>query len=318
MRFWTLLLVFLVALPAEAGLYKWVDEQGNVHYTDRVPPEVAERERAELDKRGLTIKRVEAAKTPEEIAQEKELERLRAEQKRIEAEQRAADEVLLRTFRSEDDIVMARDGKVAAIDTLIDVTRGSIAKQQERLAEMQRLAADMERQGRAVPRKHVEDMEALRQVINDGYAAIVQNEQARQSSIDKHDQDLKRFRTLKTPDKAEEEAPRPKERVALLDTVVPCRDDAECDRFWERAEAYLRANATTPVRMSGKSILATAPAQNDVDYSLTLSRLPNRDGSGVRIFLDLQCRDTPEGRSFCKGPKASQVRDGFRGAVTTP
>jgi len=318
MRLWILLLTLLPALPATAGLFKWVDEQGNVHYTDRVPPEVAERERAELDKRGMTVKRVEAAKTPEEIEREKELERLRAEQKRVEAEQRAADEVLLRTFRSEDDIVLARDGKVAAIDTMIDIARGNIAKQQERLADMQRHAADMERQGRPVPAKHVTDMDALRGVINDGYAAIVQNEQTRQALIDKYDRDLQRFRTLKTPEKAADAAPRAKERIGVLDTVVPCKDAADCDRLWGKAEAYLRANAVTPVRMTGGNILATAPGQKDEEYSLTLSRLPDREGSGVRLFLDLQCRDTTQGREFCKGPKANDVRRGFRAALTAP
>ena len=312
------LLAVLVVLPVEAGLYKWVDEQGNVHYTDRVPPEVTERERAELNKRGMTVKRFEAAKTPEEIAREKELEQLRAEQKRVEAEQRAADEVLLRTFRSEDDIIMARDGKVTAIDTMIDVSRGSIAKQQERLADMQRQAADMERQGKGVSRRHVDDMEALREVINDGYSAIVRNEQVRQAIIDKYDHDLKRFRTLKTPEKAAEAAPPAKERVALLDTVVPCKDAAECDRLWGKAEAYVRASATTPIRMTGKNIVATAPGQKDDEYSLTLSLLPDREGSGVRLFLDLQCRSTPQGREFCKGPKADQVRRGFHAAVTAP
>jgi hypothetical protein len=318
MRPWILTLLVLAALPVEARLYKWVDEQGNVHYTDRVPPEVAQRERAELDKRGITVKKTEAAKTPEEIAREKQLEELRAEQKRVEAEQRALDEVLLRTFRSEDDIIMARDGKVASIDTLIDVTRGTIAKQQERLTEMQRQAADTERQGKPVPRKQIEDMDALRSLIDDGYAAIVKNEQSRQAIIDKHDRDLKRFRQLKTPEKAEEDAPQAKVRVALLDTVVGCKDAAECDRYWTKAEAYVRANATTMVRMTGKSIFATSPPNDDAEYSLTLSRLPDRDGSGVRLFLDLQCRDTIQGREFCAGPRVKKVRDGFRAAVTAP
>ena len=318
MRFWILPLLILAALPAQARLFKWVDDQGNVHYTDRVPPEVAERERAELDKRGMTVKKTEAAKTPEEIAREKQLEELRAEQKRVEAEQRALDEVLLRTFRSEDDIIMARDGKVAAIDTQIDVTRGTIAKQQERLTEMQRQAADLERQGKPVARKQIEEMDALRDHIDRNYAAIVQNEQSRQSMIEKHDRDLKRFRQLKTPEKAEQAAPQAKARVALLDTVVVCKDAVECDRLWGKAQAYVRANATTAVRMTGKSILATAPPKDDAGYSLTLSRLPDRDGSGVRIFLDLQCRDTAPGREFCAGQRVSKVRDGFRGAVTAP
>lgn len=318
MRHWILLLLVLAAMPAQARLYKWVDDQGNVHYTDRVPPEVAERERSELDNRGMTVNKTQAAKTPEEIAREKQLEELRAEQKRVESEQRALDEVLLRTFRSEDDIIMARDGKVASVDTLIDVTRGQIAKQQERLTEMQRQAADLERQGKPVPPRHIEEMDALRDHIDENYAAIVKNEQARLAIIDRHDKDLKRFRQLKTPEKAAQEAPQAKVRAALLDTVVACKDASECDRFWSKAEAYVRANATTMVRMTGRSIVATAPPQDDAEYSLTLSRLPDRDGTGVRIFLDLQCRDTTQGREFCAGPRVKKVREEFRAAIVAP
>ena len=313
-----LFLLLVAAFPAQARLYKWVDEQGNVHYTDRVPPEIVERERAELDQRGMTVKKTEAAKTAEEIAREKQLEELRAEQKRVEAEQRALDEVLLRTFRSEDDIVMARDGKVASIDTQIDVTRGTIAKQQDRLTEMQRHAADLERQGKPLAQKQVDEMAGLRSHIEENYAAIVRNEQARQTIIEKHDRDLRRFRQLRTPEKAEQAAPLAKSRAALLDTVVTCTDAAQCERFWEKAEAYVRANAATLVRMTGKSILATAPPQDDAEFSLTLSRLPDKDGSGVRLFLDLQCRETTQGREFCAGPRVTKVREGFRAAITAP
>jgi hypothetical protein len=100
--------------------------------------------------------------------------------------------------------------------------------------------------------------------------------------------------------------------------VVTCKEAAECERFWTKAEAYVRANAATIVKMTGKSILATAPPQDDAEYSLTLSRLPDKDGSGVRLFLDLQCRDTAQGREFCAGPRVKKVREGFRAAVTAP
>ena len=41
---WVPLLVLglAIAAPASAGkLYKWVDEKGNVHFSDKVPPEAA-------------------------------------------------------------------------------------------------------------------------------------------------------------------------------------------------------------------------------------------------------------------------------------
>jgi hypothetical protein len=315
-------LVFVLAtcltLPAGAGLYKWVDEQGNIQYSDRVPPEQVERARSEMDKRGLTVKRTEAARTPEEIAKEQELARLRAERERLEAEQKAADQVLLRTFRSEDDILMARDGKVQAIDTQIGVTRSLVAQTQERLAEQQRIAADMERQGTPVPPKQVQAITDLRRQVDDSYAAIVQNEQGRAQVIEKYDRDLVRFRQLQSPGQAEAVVPKAKERVSLLETVVPCGDEAACIQMWKKGEAYLRLNAVTPMRLPGANILSTTPPQKDDEFSLTLSRLPDKDDSGTRLFLDLQCRDSAAGREFCNGPQARKVREGFKAALLAP
>ena len=315
MRVLVLALAAFLAAPAAAGLYKWVDEKGNVQYSDRVPPEQASGARSEMDKRGLTIKRTDAARTPEEIAREQELARLRAERERMEAEQKAADQVLLRTFRSEDDILMARDGKVQAIDTQIGVTRSLVAQTQERLAEQQRQAADMERQGTPVSASQVRAIADLRRQVDDSYAAIVQNEQTRAAVIEKYDRDLVRFRQLQTPGQATASVPKAKERVSLLDTVVPCGDEAACEQMWKKGETYLRQNAVTAMRLPAANIVSTAPPQKDDEYSLTLSRLPDKDGSGTRLFLDLQCRDSAGGREFCNGPQARKVREGFKAAL---
>ena len=313
------LLIAMSATPAGAQrLFKWVDDEGNVHYSDTVPPKDQDQERTQLDKRGLTVRRIDAAKAPEEIAKEQELKRLREEQAKVEREQKAVDQVLLRTFRSEDDILMARDGKVAGIDTLIEVTRGSIGRLKEQLAEMQRAAADLERQGKQVPRRQIDEMDLARRQIGDNYAAIVTNEENRKALIERYEGDLRRFRHLKTPESAEVSFAPAKARMALIDTVVVCADTAACDEMWMKGDAYLRANATTPIRLSGSFILATATARKDDEYSLTLSRLPDREGSGVRLFLDLQCRDTSLGRELCEGPRIRAVREGFRRALAAP
>lgn len=42
MRALLIFAVLLIALPAGAGTYKWVDKNGNVHYSDTPPPQGAE------------------------------------------------------------------------------------------------------------------------------------------------------------------------------------------------------------------------------------------------------------------------------------
>ena len=51
---------------ARAATYKWVDEKGVVHYTDKMPPEAVNKANVELDKQGMPVKQTEPALTPEQ------------------------------------------------------------------------------------------------------------------------------------------------------------------------------------------------------------------------------------------------------------
>ena len=48
--------------------YRWVDEQGVVHYGDNIPPQYAQQDRAVLNRDGLEVGHLEAAKSPEQAA----------------------------------------------------------------------------------------------------------------------------------------------------------------------------------------------------------------------------------------------------------
>src|SRR5438874_4006845 len=48
--------------------YRWTDEQGIVHYGDRIPPQYAQKERAVLNSQGVEVRKLDAQKTPEQAA----------------------------------------------------------------------------------------------------------------------------------------------------------------------------------------------------------------------------------------------------------
>jgi hypothetical protein len=96
-------------------LYKWVDEQGVTHFGDRVPPEYASQEQHVINSQGVETERIEAQRTPEQMAIE--------EQKRLDAEQRAnRDRNLLNTYVSVAEIERLRDQRVALLADQIKVT----------------------------------------------------------------------------------------------------------------------------------------------------------------------------------------------------
>ena len=104
-----LLAVLLCAISSTSmagALYKWVDENGNVRYSDRLPPDQNKKKHQQLSSQGMVLSTRDAAKSPEEAAIEAEskrkIEEQQREEVRIKSEQQKQDRLLLHTFRSEE------------------------------------------------------------------------------------------------------------------------------------------------------------------------------------------------------------------------
>jgi hypothetical protein len=82
--------------------YRWTDEQGLVHYGDSIPPQYAQQERAVLNGRGIEVRKLDAQKSPEQIAAEE-----RTQQNVLK--QRQHDAFLMNTYTSVKDIEALRD-----------------------------------------------------------------------------------------------------------------------------------------------------------------------------------------------------------------
>lgn len=109
----------LVAVPAAAATYKWVDDQGVVHYTDKVPPEQVGKGATVLDKQGRPVKKIEPAPTPEQRkALEGEEEQKRAAAKAQE-ERARKDRALMLSYTTEGEIDGSKKRALATIDSQI-------------------------------------------------------------------------------------------------------------------------------------------------------------------------------------------------------
>jgi len=96
-------------------LYKWVDEQGVTHFGDHIPPEYASQEQHVINSQGVETERIEAQRTPEQLAAE--------EKKKFDAEQKASrDKNLLNTYVSVAEIERLRDQRLALVSDQIKVT----------------------------------------------------------------------------------------------------------------------------------------------------------------------------------------------------
>lgn len=88
-----------LASQVNAGsLYRWVDSSGKVHYADSVPPNYSQGGHAELNALGMTIKKVPAAKTSEQAAEDDWIQELESKRQKFKERQQQEDKELLATF----------------------------------------------------------------------------------------------------------------------------------------------------------------------------------------------------------------------------
>lgn len=312
------LVMLLAPTLSEARVYRWVDDQGVVHYTDQIPPSQVEKGHTAMSDKGIPLETVPPAQTPEELERERELKRLRAEQERLVEQQRAADRVLLNSFRSVDDLIMARDGKLASVDVVIGVARSNIRREQERLAQLGAEAADLERAGKPIPAHLEAGIARAERAIREAYSTIVERERQKEEIRVQFDRDHRRFRQLKEIPEDGVTGPVDPPRRPTMSNLVNCSGQEHCAQLWARALAFLREQATTPVQTSGPNILITAAPKSAEDLSLALSLIRDPDQDTAALFLDMQCKNQGSADLRCPDERASAILDGFRRAVTGP
>jgi hypothetical protein len=197
--------VFLAGLlPATAlatTLYKWTDENGVVHYSDKLPPDNSKQKHEELNQRGITTREVERAKTEQEILEEKAAEEAEKEEKRRIAEQQARermrDKILLDTFTTERDLLLTRDDRLNAVDSLINLTEANNQRLQTQRDELETRINAIKNANREVPENTLKQQENLNEQYQSNLGFIATKQQEREAITRQFEADLQRYRELK-------------------------------------------------------------------------------------------------------------------------
>ena len=134
---------------ASAGLYKWTDERGGVHYSDQIPPEAVDKGTVVLDKQGRQVRKIEPPPTAAELkAKEAEDERQKAMAKAKEDRTRR-DIALLQSYTSAEEIDLARARALSAVEGQLKSTETYSADLGKRVAELEKQKAALA--GKPVP-----------------------------------------------------------------------------------------------------------------------------------------------------------------------
>jgi hypothetical protein len=176
----SVILCLLVPLDADAqdrGRYKYVDEDGNLVFTDKPPPESADKPKDVVNNQGVTVDQVEGRKTEEQLAAEAAAREL-AVNKEL---QFRADQALLNTYISVAEIEMHRDRRVELFQAQARVTELYLRNLQRRLDKLK---------GEAGRYKPYSSDPAAAQID----PSLVEDIDDAESSIQRHNENLKTFR----------------------------------------------------------------------------------------------------------------------------
>jgi hypothetical protein len=191
----------LVAAGAAAGaqpgrIYKWVDEKGVTHYGQSIPLEYRDQGMDEMSKAGMTVRRIEAAATPEQRkAAEDKARREKEDQKRL-FEQRRRDTALLNTYTSPREIDEARERSLSLPTQAIRGLEPRVKRAEERLATLQGRADALQKAGKPVPEPLKEDISEARLEL-DGLRSDIDRQQSQIEAIrTRFDQDKQRYLEL--------------------------------------------------------------------------------------------------------------------------
>ncbi len=119
------LLIFLTVSVAEAKMYRWVDANGKVTFSDKVPPSISQKGHTSLNKNGIESEKVSSSEElklkQEEEEKKTEILAEMTEVKKAEAEQHRRDKQLLATYENREELSRFFMKKLSLIDQSIGI-----------------------------------------------------------------------------------------------------------------------------------------------------------------------------------------------------
>jgi hypothetical protein len=140
-----LFVVAASALPSIGSaqkVYKWTDANGQVHYSETVPPEFADRDRVLLNDQGVHVGTEQGEITDAERAAAQEREAQEEADRKAKEEIARRDRMLLETYISVADIEDLRNRRLELLESQIKLTEVYLGNLRKRLVDLQAEASN--------------------------------------------------------------------------------------------------------------------------------------------------------------------------------
>lgn len=149
-----LIVLLFVLAPSDSyakkKLYKWVDENGNVSYSDQMPPKQIKKAHEEISDHGVVLEKHSKAKTGEEILALKKLKiaKIEAEKQAKKLEKQRLN--IIKAYTNENEIIRLKEERLSALNRNIVSAGQSLDFQKTSREQLLSMAADNERNGKVV------------------------------------------------------------------------------------------------------------------------------------------------------------------------
>lgn len=183
--------------PLAAKTYRWVDRDGQIHYSDHIPPQEVDRGYSIINEQGVKVDSVGRVKTEQEAEEERRLQQQREEQERLAREKILYDQILLDTYTRVSDLEETRDRYIASLEGQIKVSEHKLGNLNRELEKLSQNAANLERDGKTVPDDLSKDITSLQAQVERENSFIHTQRMQQQEVREKFAADIQRFKELK-------------------------------------------------------------------------------------------------------------------------
>ena len=176
--------------------YRWVDEQGVVHYGDNIPPQYANQERTVLNGAGVPVGRMDAQKSPDQVAADARASAALQKQKQHDA-------FLIQTYTSVQDIEALRDRRLDQLRGVRTAGQQYVDGLRGRLATLQATAVQFRPyntrgDARRMPDDVAENLVRTVNELNTQSAALAAKSEEEATLRAQFQSDIERYRELHT------------------------------------------------------------------------------------------------------------------------
>ena len=176
--------------------YRWVDDQGVVHYGDQIPAQYAGKDREVMNPQGIPVQHFDGQKSPDQLATE-------ARDRAAEIKQKQHDSFLVTTYTSVKDIEALRDARLDQLHTQRNAAQQYIESLRARIGALQSRAQGFRpyaagSAARRMPDDLAEDLVHTVNEMRTQTSALASSEEEESKLRAQFQADIERYRELHT------------------------------------------------------------------------------------------------------------------------